>query len=652
MDSSQRRRGALLAGILLALIALPPIAPGPHAIAAETAKAAAPAKKASAKPRRAGNSAASTDAACLGRALGGLENIARVSTLFLRYQYEAGGLKGTDVFWRDVRGAVRESLDVPGAFSTLVVFDGARGWRRGPNGAVLSLSGVDLADQVTDAYLGSYMHVVPGRIPGKVERLGLDRPTGLVKLRVQPQGGTPVTLLLDTLTCLPARIVQSSGDGTQAVYLRDWRVVGGIKVPFAMRRSTGDSATDVRLTLLDARVDARFPAGAFARPLPLGPQPSIAGGARSVELPFELVSNKPFLDVEVGGHSMRFLFDTGSPGMLIDRDRAKAIGLTLEGKFQTGGAGAGTLEQAFAKNVEFAVGALHSPGMTFAAAPLGGSAPAEGCELSGLIGYDLASRFVVDIDYQAGRFRFHDPAQWSYHGKGAAVAYSLIYGGLMVVPATITLAGGDSVAGRFLVDTGVRHALMINRPFAEKHKLESRLPAGREGAVGYGLGGETRGRVTRAAALRIGGLGVRDPVLVLSLDAKGALASTDFDGIIGGDLLRRCRVIFDHPRQRILLEPNASFAGPFDYDMSGTFLLAQGDDFKQFLVWRVFADSPATDAGLAEGDVITSVDGTPAGKLTLEEVRRALRAGEREVELGVRRGEKALTLRLKLRRLV
>src|SRR5262249_46033813 len=151
---------------------------------------------------------------------------------------------------------------------------------------------------------------------------------------------------------------------------------------------------------------------------------------------------------------------------------------------------------------------------------------------------------------------------------------------------------------------------------------------------------------------RIGGLVVRQPVVVLSLDQKGVFASSDFDGVIGGDLLRRCHVIFDHPRQRILLEPSAAFGTPFHYDMSGPSLLAQGDDFKRFLVWRVLADSPATDAGLAEGDVITSVDGKPAAQLTLEEVRRALRAGEREVELGIRRGEKSMTVRLKLRRLV
>jgi hypothetical protein len=139
---------------------------------------------------------------------------------------------------------------------------------------------------------------------------------------------------------------------------------------------------------------------------------------------------------------------------------------------------------------------------------------------------------------------------------------------------------------------------------------------------------------------------------VLSVDKKGSLASGDFDGIVGGELLRRCRVIFDHPRERLLLEPNAAFAAPFDYDMSGLFLLAEGDDFTRFLVRGVLEGSPSSAAGLAGGDEITSVDGRPAAKLTLEEIRRTLRSGEREVALGIRRGDKSLTVRLKLKRMV
>ena len=245
----------------IGVLALALLAGAPHASTPAAAQGA----------RRARPTAASTNAACLGKALGGLENIARVGTLYTRYQFEFGEHKGTDTFWRDVRGAVRESLDVPGAFSEVVVFDGARGWKRGADGVVVQLSGADLADRVTDAYLSSFMHIVPGRIPGTVERTGLDRATGLVKLRVQPKGGTLATLMLDTLTCLPARIALSTGDRAQTLHLRDWRTVSGIKLAYAIRRATGDSTRDARLTLLDARFDAPLPAGVFARPATMAP---------------------------------------------------------------------------------------------------------------------------------------------------------------------------------------------------------------------------------------------------------------------------------------------------------------------------------------------------------------------------------------------
>src|SRR6266480_29789 len=125
MSSRQSLRCAFFAW--LAVICL---APGLE-VTAHAATGAATAKQKPAPHSAA--TAAKTGPACLGKALGGMESIARVSTIYTRYKFEAGGLSGTDFVWRDVRGAVRESLDVPGAFSELTVFDGARGWQRGDN---------------------------------------------------------------------------------------------------------------------------------------------------------------------------------------------------------------------------------------------------------------------------------------------------------------------------------------------------------------------------------------------------------------------------------------------------------------------------------------------------------------------------------------
>src|SRR5207245_627633 len=102
----------------------------------------------------------------------------------------------------------------------------------------------------------------------------------------------------------------------------------------------------------------------------------------------------------------------------------------------------------------------------------------------------------------------------------------------------------------------------------------------------------------------------------------GAFASSDFSGVIGGELLRRFKVIFDYAHKQMILEPNASFADRFEYDMSGIRLRAEGDDFKTLRVRRVVENSPATEAGVREGDVISAVDGKPAAELTLSQINQ------------------------------
>jgi hypothetical protein len=79
------------------------------------------------------------------------------------------------------------------------------------------------------------------------------------------------------LTCLPARTELSSGSGKQTLHLRDWRAVGGIKLPHTIRRTTPDTA---KFTLVEARLDAPLRAGIFAKPAPLEPQPVTTGETR------------------------------------------------------------------------------------------------------------------------------------------------------------------------------------------------------------------------------------------------------------------------------------------------------------------------------------------------------------------------------------
>jgi C-terminal processing protease CtpA/Prc len=122
--------------------------------------------------------------------------------------------------------------------------------------------------------------------------------------------------------------------------------------------------------------------------------------------------------------------------------------------------------------------------------------------------------------------------------------------------------------------------------------------------------------------------------------------------VIGGELLQRFKVIFDYAHKRMILEPNAGLAEPFEYDMSGIRLRAEGEDFKTLKVRRVVENSPATEAGLREGDLISAIDGKPTVELSLSQINHMFKQEGKEYLLVINRGEEKKQIKLKLRRLV
>jgi S1-C subfamily serine protease len=107
---------------------------------------------------------------------------------------------------------------------------------------------------------------------------------------------------------------------------------------------------------------------------------------------------------------------------------------------------------------------------------------------------------------------------------------------------------------------------------------------------------------------------------LFSEDTAGAFADKSLAGNIGAQILTRFRLFFDYGRRRIILEPSSKLAEPFDRGFSGLSLRAHGADYRTFRVHDVLEGSPAAEAGLAEGDVITAIGATPAAELTLPSI--------------------------------
>ena len=71
----------------------------------------------------------------------------------------------------------------------------------------------------------------------------------------------------------------------------------------------------------------------------------------------------------------------------------------------------------------------------------------------------------------------------------------------------------------------------------------------------------------------------------------------------------------------MILEPHAGTNEPFEADMSGVSLL-MNDSLTSAVVDNVVPGTAATDAGLAAGDTLVSIDGKPANAATIRELRK------------------------------
>ncbi len=278
-------------------------------------------------------------------------------------------------------------------------------------------------------------------------------------------------------------------------------------------------------------------------------------------------------------------------------------------------------------------------------ADLGPRQIALGHTLDGVLGTEFFARFLVKLDFQRSKLTLADARTARRAARGHPLPIS-IEGGLPFAAADVALRGHGTLNGTFLLDTGSESAVTLFSPFVLERGLAGPQPTRPAGATG-----EMQG-VSRGESLALGGFLLRDPLVVLTVSATGALADPGHAGLIGMEVLRRFTVTFDSARKRVLLEKNAAFDSSFDYDASGLRIQPQGEDLTTLEVRRVVPGSPGAEARFEPGDVILAVDGRAVPEITPQGVNRLLRKDGKEYTLSVLRRGEFLKLVLKCRRMI
>jgi hypothetical protein len=243
-----------------------------------------------------------------------------------------------------------------------------------------------------------------------------------------------------------------------------------------------------------------------------------------------------------------------------------------------------------------------------------------GTEVHGILGYELFSRFIVQIDYEKkqltlmtpGRFRFRK----RFHKLPMTIEDTKPY-----VKTPVVLADGTVLNAKLLVDSGASHGLMLE-PSSDSsiHVPDSTVSS----VIGRGLGGEIMGKVGRIGALKLGPYSL-DYALANFPDPNSYFDSlkigmAERNGAIGGEVLSRFKIVFNFPGEEIYFKKNQSFKKKFHYNLSGITVKAKGSRLNVFEITQVRGRSVADQAGIQAGDVILMINGIPTDMLELNHV--------------------------------
>jgi membrane-associated protease RseP (regulator of RpoE activity) len=258
----------------------------------------------------------------------------------------------------------------------------------------------------------------------------------------------------------------------------------------------------------------------------------------------------------------------------------------------------------------------------------------------GTIGYELARRTLVVIDYAHHSITFRKPQPIRPPANATAMPFQFAEVSQVLVKAAI-----DGIAGDFQLDTGMAGALELNRPFAARNGFLARYGDGKQGLT-EGIGGVAPVVSFDQSSFTIGKLQPWVHYTIISLAESGSGVQEYVAGTIGNRILQQFTLTLDYGHRTVYFEKNASYGKPDSSDDESVVesFTSNGnpdlqnpnhDGWLGFIKWirprnkpiqivELAPDSPAATAGIIPGDLITEVNGIPVEDLSGEEIARAL----------------------------
>ena len=368
-----------------------------------------------------------------------------------------------------------------------------------------------------------------------------------------------------------------------------------------------------------------------------------SAGQQGIQIPITVIGGGAFVPVVLNdGNTYGFLLDTGFEDSVLDPLTSATLKLQPTQAHSEVGPG-GRVRSSAVSSVSRTIGGVPLASSTLNSHDLSGFTPLYGHRLDGILGYDFFHQFVVILDYQHQRLTLCDPATFKPGNQKPIPLHLETH--LPYIDTQIESPTGKPVQAALEIDSGKIDPFSLDANFARHNGLITD-PSALLGIKAVGETGPAHAWIARTRWLSFGNVFVTNPVMsVVEEDADRA-------GQIGYGVLRRFIVTFDYPARLAWFEPTAIVNDPYEFDHAGLILGASGIDFTGLKAFMVIGGTPASIAGIRDGDEILKINNHPASAFTLDTARAFFEQATGPQRLTIRRSNSTLELTIDCRRLL
>jgi hypothetical protein len=391
-------------------------------------------------------------------------------------------------------------------------------------------------------------------------------------------------------------------------------------------------------------------------------------GVEKVTVPLILINNLVFIPIKVNGVELNFLLDTGvEETILFSLEDNPDVNFYNSEKITLKGLGSEDAIEGLktTNNILDMEGLTSHHQLIYVILDQSFNLSSQiGIPVNGIIGYQFFKDNLIRIDYASKRVIIY---------KNDDVNRKKIEKRYNKTPITVekfkpylmgNIAMNESnIPVKMLIDIGNSDSIWLFQNLSAQIKVPSK---NFEDFLGKGFSGDIEGKRARIAQFSFDKYDFKSPIVAFpdSSSIKSVRMVQDRVGSVGGEILKRFSVIFDYKNEKLYLKKNSNFNEPFNYNKSGVEIKHNGlqwvqetvkletvplsgavtfdssgknitNDFKYkfqlkpiYEIANIRKKSPAANSGLQVGDIIISINKSPAYRYSLQKLNEMFKSDD------------------------